>query len=204
MNIEIKNINLAAFSPEIEEILSGLERTRCEFWNLDRESANFLNFLVKLNHSKNVLEIGTSNGYSGLWILDALSETNGKLTTIEFWEKRQSVARKNFAFCFPNVKVEPKIGSAVVVLEDLKEEIDKNKREKFDFVFIDANKKEYTSYFKFIDKMLIKGGVIVADNILSHYEKVEDYVNLLFDNKSYQSQIINIGTGMMLSRKKIN
>mgnify|MGYP003290377542 CR=1 FL=1 len=197
----IKKINSNYFNETTENILIELEKTRCDFWNLDRESANFLNTLIKINSSKNVLEIGTSNGYSGIWILKALKETKGKLTTIEFWEKRQSVARKNFSICAPEVEVEPKIGSAIVVLEDILEEIKKGKRKKFDFVFIDANKKEYIEYFKLIDEMLEDKGVILADNILSHYEKVEDYVNLLFGRKDYQSQILDLGTGMMLSRK---
>lgn len=202
MENEIKKINPKYFDETTENILSELEKTRCDFWNLDRECANFLNTLIKINQSKRVLEIGTSNGYSGIWILKALEETNGKLTTIEFWEKRQSVARNNFKICCPNSNVEPKIGSAIVILEDLLEEIENNKREKFDFVFIDANKKEYIEYFKLVDKMLEDNGVILTDNILSHYEKVQDYVENLFNNENYQSQILNFGTGMMLSRKK--
>ena len=202
--IEVKKVNGSCFDKTTEDILQKLEKTRTDFCNLDRQSANFLNTLIKINNSKRVLEIGTSNGYSGIWILKALKETSGKLTTIEFWEKRQSVARKNFKTCCPDVEVEPKIGSAIVILEDLLEEIKQGKREKFDFVFIDANKKEYISYFKLIDEMLEDNAVILSDNILSHYEKVEDYVNLLFDRKDYQSQILDLGTGMMLSRKSKN
>ena len=201
MEENIKTINSVYFDETTEEVLSSLEKTRTESWNLDRDCANFLNTLIKINNSKNVLEIGTSNGYSGIWILKALKETGGKLTTIEFWEKRQSVARKNFSLCCPDVKVEPKIGSAIVILEDILDEISKGKRDKFDIVFIDANKKEYIKYFELIDKMITPKGIILADNILSHYEKVEDYVNNLFLNKAYQSQILRIGTGMMLSRK---
>ena len=199
--MEIKKVNELCFDKTTENILKELEKTRTDFWNLDRQSANFLNTLIKINNSKNVLEIGTSNGYSGIWILKALKETSGKLTTIEFWEKRQSVARKNFETCCPDVKVEPKIGSAIVILEDLLDDIQKGKREKFDFIFIDANKKEYISYFNLIDKMITKNGIILADNILSHYEKVQDYVENLFERKDYQSQILDLGTGMMLSRK---
>ncbi len=199
--MEIKKVNELYFDETTENILKELEKTRTDFWNLDRQSANFLNTLIKINNSKNVLEIGTSNGYSGIWILKALKETNGKLTTIEFWEKRQSTARANFKTCCPDVAVEPKIGSAIVILEDLLEEIQKGKREKFDFIFIDANKKEYISYFNLIDKMITSKGIILADNILSHYEKVQDYVENLFDREDYQSQILDLGTGMMLSRK---
>lgn len=199
---EIKKINNICFDNKTEEILASLEETQHDFWNLDRYCANFLNMLIKINNSKHVLEIGTSNGYSGIWILKALEETKGDFTTIEFWEKRQSVARKNFELC-SNIKAEAKIGSAIVVLEDLLEEIAKNKRQKYDFIFIDANKKEYIEYFKIADKILASGGIILADNILSHYEKVENYVNTLFSNDNYQSQIFDIGAGMMLSRKKV-
>ncbi|MBQ8848316.1 MAG: O-methyltransferase [Candidatus Gastranaerophilales bacterium] len=201
MESEVKKLNPIYFDEATEEILSSLEKTRCEFWNLDRDCANFLNTLIKINNSKNVLEIGTSNGYSGIWILKALKETKGKLTTIEFWEKRQSVARNNFKICAPDVEVEPRIGSAKIVLEDILDDINKGKREKFDFVFIDANKKEYIEYFELVDKMLEDKGIILADNILSHYEKVQDYTVALFNNKNYQSQILELGTGMMLSRK---
>ncbi len=202
IQFDVKKINNAYFDEKTEEILSSLEKTQKEFWNLDRYSANFLNMLIKINNSKNVLEIGTSNGYSGIWILKALEETGGKLTTVEYWEKRQSVARKNFEICVSDVEVEPKIGSAVIVLQDLEEEIKNFKREKFDFVFIDANKKEYVEYFQIIDRILKSGGVILADNILTHYEKTLPYINVLFERVDYQSQILDIGAGMMLSRKK--
>lgn len=201
---EVRKINPLCFDKTTEEILFELEKTQHDYWNLDRYCANFLNMLIKINHSKNVLEIGTSNGYSGIWILKALEETKGKFTTIEFWEKRQSIARKNFKICCPEIYAEAKIGSAVIVLEDISDEIKNKKREKFDFIFIDANKKEYIKYFELADKILSDGGIILADNILSHYEKVKDYVDNLFKRSDYQSQIFDIGAGMMLSRKLNN
>jgi len=189
------------FDADTEKILSNLEKTQKSFWNLDRYCANFLYELVLMKNAQHVLEIGTSNGYSGIWILKALEETKGTLTTIEFWEKRQRIARENFAHLNLDKIAEPKIGSAIVVLEDLADEINKNKRKQYDFVFIDANKKEYLDYFKLVDKMLLKGGVIVADNILSHKEKTIRYVENLFSNKAYSSDILEIGAGMMLSVK---
>ena len=189
------------FDSNTEKILSELEKTQKKFWNLDRYCANFLYELIIMKEAKNVLEIGTSNGYSGIWILKALENTKGKLTTIEFWEKRQSVARANFASLGLDSLAEPKIGSALIVLQDLTEEIQNNKREKYDFVFIDANKSEYLSYFEIIDKILETGGVILADNILSHKDKVAPYVENLTSNANYSSDIVEIGTGMMLSVK---
>ena len=185
------------FDEKTENILSELEKTKNDFWNLDRNCANFLYNLILLKNAKNVLEIGTSNGYSGIWILKALEITKGKLTTIEFWEKRQRVARENFKVT--KSPCEPKIGSAIIVLEDLLSEIQNNKREKYDFVFIDANKKEYLSYFKLVNQMISDDGVILADNILSHKEKTAPYVEELYGNKNYSSQILEFGAGMMLS-----
>lgn len=204
MESVIKKLKNPYFDSTTEEILSQLEKTQKEFWNLDRECANLLNTLIQIHNSKNVLEIGTSNGYSGIWILKALEHTKGKYTTIEFWEKRQREARKNFEICCPNIKAEAKIGSAIVILQDLEEEIQKGKRERYDFVFIDANKKEYIEYFKILDNITTDNAVILADNILSHYEKTKNYTEELFNSNNYQSQIIDIGAGMMLSKKISN
>ena len=71
----------------------------------------------------------------------------------------------------------------------------------YDFIFIDANKKEYLSYFMLVDKMLAQKGVILADNILSHKEKTMPYVEELSNNPRYSSKILDIGAGMMLSVK---
>ena len=181
---------------ETIEILEKLEKTADDFWNVSHQTGNFINMLIKLMGAKNVLELGTSNGYSGLWIAKALKQTGGKLTTIEFYDKRQSIAIENFKKCGVNDIIKPLQGSACEVIESFTPE------EKFDFVFIDANKKEYIEYFELVDKMITSNGIILADNILSHYEKVENYVNLLFERKDYQSQILDLGTGMMLSRKE--
>ena len=81
------------------EVMSELELTQHDFWNVSRQTGIVLNTFVKMVNAKNVLEIGTSNGYSGLWIAKALKQTGGHLTTIEFCEKRQSIAIENFKKC---------------------------------------------------------------------------------------------------------
>ena len=189
------------FDEKTENILKELEKTQQNYWNIDRSCAQFLNLLIKIKKAKNVLEIGTSNGYSGIWILKALEETKGKFTTIEYWEKRQSVARGHFREV-SNIKFDARIGSAIVVLEDLLFEVKDKQKEKFDFVFIDASKKEYLDYFKLIDEMIEDDGIILADNILSHSQKVKPYVEELMQNKNYESTILDIGAGMMLSLHK--
>lgn len=185
------------FDNETVETCVELEKTIQDFWNVDRPSANFLNMMVKITNSKSALEIGTSNGYSGIWIAKALKQTGGHLTTLEYWEKRSSLAIENFKRAGVNDIITTITGDAIEILKDMKE---KNSP-KFDFIFVDANKAEYIEYYKSYDSLLDVGGVIIADNILSHYKKTKDFVETLMNNPNYQSQILNFEAGMMLSYK---
>lgn len=176
------------------ETLSVLEKTADEFWNVSRQSANFINMLIKLMNAKQVLEIGTSNGYSGLWIADALKETGGHLTTIEFWEKRQCIARENFKECGLSDIATFKIGPAY---EIIKEEI----KDRFDLVFMDANKGEYIKYFEAVHPLVKKGGVILADNVTSHAKKVQPFIDAINQIGCYQVQILDLPAGLLMGYK---
>ena len=184
------------FDKDTVDVLLELEKTIQDFWNVDRQSANFLNLMVKTVGAKSALEIGTSNGYSAIWIAKALLETKGKLTTLEFWEKRSNLAIENFKKTGVNDIITVVTGDAVQILADMKEE----NKYKFDFIFVDANKAEYIDYYRSFDSMLDVGGIIIADNILSHYKKTENYVKTLMNNENYQSQLLNFEAGMLLSR----
>lgn len=202
---EALNENEVIYQDNLEKIFDNktvktfldLEKTIQDFWNVDRKSANFLNLAVKMINAKSALEIGTSNGYSSIWIAKALKETRGRLITIEYWEKRMSLARENFKKTGVDDIIVPVVGDAVQILADMKKE----DKLRFDFIFVDANKAEYIEYFNSFDSLLEKNGVIIADNILSHYKKTKDYVEELMNNKNYQSQILNFEAGMMLSKK---
>lgn len=189
---------MIAFDKNIEDKLLELEKTQKNYWNIARETANFLNILIKTADSKNALEIGTSNGYSAIWLALALKQTKGHLITIEFWDKRQSLARENFKICAVDDVITPIIGSAFDVMEKLY-----NKGERFDFVFMDANKSEYLKYYELADKMLVDGGIITADNILSHEEKVKPFVEAIKNNPNYQTEILNLPAGLLLARKQL-
>ncbi|MBQ3641864.1 O-methyltransferase [bacterium] len=176
------------------ERLEQLELTADEFWNVSHQTGNFINMLIKLMKAKNVLEIGTSNGYSGIWIASALKETEGHLTTIEFWEKRQALARQYFEECGLSDIATFKIGDAYEVI---KNEI----KEQFDLVFIDANKQEYIKFFEVVHPILKKGGVILADNITSHAQKVKPFVDAISANSDYQVQILDLPDGLLMAYK---
>ena len=104
------------------ETLRELEKTQKEFWNVSRTTGLLLNTIVKMSGIKSALEIGTSNGYSGLWIAKALKTTGGNLTTIEYFDKRQSVAIENFKKCGVFDIVLPIQGSACDIIRSFSDE----------------------------------------------------------------------------------
>lgn len=179
----------------VEETLKQLESTKNDFWNISKETGDFIEFLVRVSNAQNVLELGTSNGYSGLRIALALQDTGGKLTTVEYWEKRRSVAIENFRKCGVDNIITAKLGSALPVIQDeLQNEI-------FDFVFIDANKAGYIKFFEAIHPLLKKGGIIVADDIISHCEQVKPFVEAITHREDYSAQILNLPDGVLIARK---
>ena len=153
----------------------------------EKISAGFKRFL------KNALEIGTSNGYSGIWIAKALKVTGGNLTTIEYYDKRQSVAMANFEKCGVADIVRPLQGSACELLEALAPE------EKFDFVFIDANKREYVKYFELVKPHLTEKALIIADNITSPAEKVQTFIDAVDADDDFQYEIVEVPGGILIA-----
>ena len=184
------NIN---FDEITNKTLTELEKTQKEFWNIPRKTAILINTFVKMMGIKNSLEIGTSNGYSGIWIAKALKQTGGKLTTIEFYEKRQSVAIENFKKCGVDDIIRPLQGSACDIIEAL------DASEKFDFVFIDANKREYVKYFELIKPHLTEKALIIADNITSHAEKVQTFIDAVDADDEFQYEIVEVPGGILIA-----
>lgn len=179
------------------ELSAQLELTQHEFWNISRQTAEFISMLIKISNVKNVLEIGTSNGYSTLWIADALkdADNNGHLTTIEFYEKRQCIARENITKSGLSDFVTFKQGRALEILEQLD----------FipDMIFIDANKSEYIQYFDLLKDKLPKGAIILADNVISHAVKVADFLEEIKNDTRYQSQVLDLPAGLLMALKLV-
>ena len=174
-------------------VLAELEKTQKDFWNVPSKTGVLMNSFIKMMNIKSALEIGTSNGYSGIWLAKALKQTGGKLTTIEFYEKRQSIAKENFKICGVDDVVRPIQGSACEILASFDE------NEKFDFVFIDACKKEYVKYFEMIKPHLTPKALIVADNIISHAEKVQDFIDAVDADDDFQYEILEVPGGILVA-----
>ena len=189
----------------IKQKLAELNKTQDEFWNISPESGNFLSMLIKAGNYKNILELGTSNGYSAIWIANALQETNGHLVTIEYSQERKQLAEKNLEECNLLDKVTLLQGKIIEILERLDLKLfynhDDTDNPYINFVFIDASKLEYVEYFNLIHSRMKKNGMIVADNIISHESKVQNYIDLISAHENYQTVKLNLGSGLLVSLK---
>ncbi len=173
----------------IKKTLQALEETGKKYWIIPRETGSFINKLIRTHGCKTVLEVGTSIGYSGIWIAEALSHTGGKLYTIESHDERFKKAKEHFNRAGVSKYIKQLKGHAPdVEIPDM-----------FDLLFLDATKAEYVSYIKTFLFHMKKGGIIIADNALSHHEELKAYEEYIFNAKHLKSECINLGTGIFKS-----
>jgi predicted O-methyltransferase YrrM len=126
--------------------------------NVSPNQGKFLHMLAKISGAKKILEIGTLGGYSTIWLARALPK-DGKLTTLEFEPRHAEVARTNITSAGFKDRVDIHIGPALETLPKLA-------GEKFDFVFIDADKVNTAPYFNWALKLTHKGSIIIVDNVV--------------------------------------
>jgi len=132
----------------------------------------FISLLTTMCGARNVLEIGTLGGYSSIWIAQALKGGNnagGKVTSIEVESDRRDVAIENLRFAGVKVpdEVDVVLGAGLDVLPKLASEIERGERERFDFVFIDADWENQWNYFDWGVKLSKgKGSVVYVDNVV--------------------------------------
>ena len=167
----------------------------------------FLSFFMKCLKPKNVLEIGTFTGYSGLCLAEGLAE-GGKLFTLDVNEELEDMVRRYIAEAGIEDKVEYLLGNALDIIPTLDVE--------FDAVFIDADKKNYSQYYDLIFDKIRPGGGIMADNVLwrgkivpSGRKKLDSKTKELLDfNAKVQADprveniLMPIRDGIMMALKK--
>lgn len=150
----------------LKEVVRSAESKNFPMIQVSPELGKFLYLLVKMIKARIILEIGTLAGYSSIWLARALPE-NGKLTTLEVSREHADEAMKNFRNAGLGNKIDLLFGNAANSLEKLR-------GEKFDFVFIDADKTGYPDYFDKVMLMVNQGAIIAADNTLRKGQVIID------------------------------
>ena len=162
--------------------------------NIEPESAELLNVLIRTQQSKRILEIGTSTGYSTLWLAHAAESTSAKITTLEIDATRSELARKNaIDFSLDHV--------IEFLVTDAQDYLSKT-TEQFDFILLDAERDAYCDYWNALPHILkAKGGLLVVDNVLSHASEVEGFLNLVRENLNFNTTTLAVGAGLFLATR---
>ena len=170
--------------------LDKMVKMRQTYLSVPAVDGKALRLLTESAGAKNVVEIGTSTGYSGLWFCMALQSTGGHLTTFEIDPQRAALAREHFR----NAGVEDLV---TVVQGDAHREI-ANLKGPIDVVFIDADKEGYVDYLNKLLPLVRPGGLILAHNI----DMVRDYVRAIMSNPGLETIFYKEGAGLSVSLKK--
>jgi len=177
---------------KILSILDDMDRNqRRGMMNVPIEDGRVLRLLTEATGAKHVVEIGTSNGYSGIWFCLALRTTGGKLTTHDIDEGRAALARENFKRAGVDKLVTLVMGDAHETVKNLKEPID--------VLFLDADKEGYIDYLNKLLPLVRPGGLILAHNI----DMVgQDFIKAITTNPDLETVFQGRGQGLGVTLKK--
>ncbi|MDH5626132.1 MAG: O-methyltransferase [Nitrospira sp.] len=165
--------------------------------NITRDTGEFLAVLVKATHAQRVLEIGTSNGYSTLWLASAARAIGGSVTTVELSDFKVSLATANFA--------RSSVSSAINLIHaDAGQVLRRAGRSSFDLVFLDSERSEYPGWWPDLARVLRPGGLLVVDNATSHADQMAPFVDLVKADSAFSTFLAPIGNGEFLAVKSMN
>ena len=169
------------------DVIADYDRTqRAGSLSVPLEDGRLLRVFAESMGATRVVEIGTSFGYSGLWLALALRGTSGRLTTFEIDERRQARARANFERAGVLSSVDLVLGDAHVLATSVKGPVD--------MVFSDADKEGYLDYLRKLVPVLRPGGLFVTHNIDM---ATPDYLEAISTDAALESTLVNLGTGGM-------
>ncbi len=169
----------------------GLQDRLERFRNVEPETAELLGVLVRAMGAKHVLEIGTSNGYSTIWLGDAAEAVGGSVVSLEIEPERTAQALDNLTQAGVSGFVELRTQDAAEALAAFDDSA-------FDLVFLDAERREYASYWPDLVRVLRDNGLLVVDNTLSHAKELVEFSELVYSDESLTSTLVTVGSGVLL------
>jgi predicted O-methyltransferase YrrM len=169
------------------------ERPR-KMLNITRDTGEFLAVLIHATLARRVLEIGTSNGYSTLWLATAARAIGGSVTTVELSDYKIDLASKNFN----------RSGLAAyisLVHDDAGRVLERSADSAFDFIFLDSERPEYPGWWPKLRRVLRPGGLLVVDNATSHSAEMAPFVALVKADTSFTTSLVPVGNGEFMAVK---
>lgn len=159
--------------------------------NLEPDTAALLAVLVRATGARKVLELGTSNGYSTLWLADALRANGGHLISVEIEAGRSSQAAHNLDRAGLRSAVDLRIQDAADALKGSPDE-------EWDLIFLDAERPAYPGYWPDLVRTLKHGGLLAVDNVISHAAQVAEFRALVSADPRVTEAVAPTGAGLLL------
>ena len=156
------------------------------------ETGKFIALLAATAPQGDYLEIGTSAGYSALWLSLACKELQRKLVTFEVLEEKVKLARETFELTGVEDLIQLIPGDARDYLQDYKN---------ISFCFLDAEKEIYLDCYEKVIPNMVKGGILVADNVISHKDVLKPMVERSLNDQRVDALVVPIGSGELLCRR---
>jgi predicted O-methyltransferase YrrM len=166
------------------------------FRNVEPATAELLGVMIRFGGVKRILELGTSNGYSTIWLADAAQACGGSVVSVELDAGRVELARANLRATGVADSVELLVGDAGDVLGASGEGA-------WDFVFLDAERPAYAGYVDDLVRVLAPGGMLAVDNVLSHEHELVEFSALLEAEVGLTQTVVPVGAGLRLAVRQI-
>lgn len=191
---EFRRSNASVAEPTAEKkilaVLDRMVKSHQTYLSVPIQDGKALRLLAETTNAKNVVEIGTSTGYSGLWFCLALLRTNGRLTTFEIDHQRAAMAQEHFK--------EAGVEKMVTIVEGDAHELVTKLKGPIDVAFIDADKSGYVDYLNKLLPLVRPGGLILAHNV----EMVPDYLKAVTTSADLETIFYMEGGGLAVTLKK--
>ena len=164
-----------------------LERLR----NVEPDTAQVLSVLVQATRARRLLELGTSNGYSTLWLADAVRSVGGRLVSVDVDAARSAQAALNLDRAGLRELVELRVEDAAVTLRESPDG-------GWDLIFLDAERPAYAGYWPDLVRVLRPSGLLAVDNVLSHADQVAALRSLVRSDARVSEALVPTGAGLLL------
>jgi predicted O-methyltransferase YrrM len=162
------------------------------FRNVEPETAELLGVLIRAMGARRILELGTSNGYSTLWLADAARATGGRVLSVDIDADRTELARANLAAAKLDDVVELRT-------EDASRALAASADDGWEFVFLDAERPAYPEYLPELVRTIAPGGVLAVDNVSSHAHELVEFTALIERQAGLTQTVVPVGAGLRLA-----
>ncbi|WP_323923584.1 O-methyltransferase [Aeromonas caviae] len=159
--------------------------------NITRDTGELLAVLVQTRGAQAVLEIGTSNGYSTLWLAEAVKRLGGRVTTIELDEGKRTMAAANFERAGLAPWIEQLAGEAGTLLPTLPTAA-------YPLIFLDSDRLYYQAWWPEIQRLLAPRGLLVVDNAISHEDEMREWMAQVRRDPDFLTSLVPVGKGEWL------